>query len=341
MEIREYCSDKLEKIKFIDITNKGKSRLKLMNLGAAIVEIWVPDRNGLIENVVLTLDDEQNYLTDLSYFGATVGRTSGRIKNGKFVIDGIEYSLNKREEGYHHHGGTIGYSFAYFDYSIVRNEDSVIVDFVYNSYDMEEGYPGNVNLIVRYTFTDDNVLTINYIAISDRKTIMNFTNHSYFNLSGDYERTVLEHELSITSDRYLLTNIDMVPNGNISSVANSALDFNKSKSIGRDIGELYSCPENGYDHVWLFEDNRLLNLYCPDNGRKLEISTSYPSVVLYSHNYPSNSLLKNGKKQEKHMGLAIECQFEPNGINTDTLHTSIFDANIEYNQFVEYKFTVD
>ncbi len=341
MNIVEYSSNILDDIKFIEITNNNGSRLKLMNLGATIVEICVPDKYGNIENVVLTLEDEVKYLTDLCYFGATIGRTSGRIKNGEFKIDGIKYKLHQNIGGFQLHGGVKGYSFQYFDYKIIVNNDEAIVDYIYHSHDMEEGYPGNVNLIVRYTFTDDDILTINYIAKSDKKTIMNFTNHSYFNLTGNCRDNITNHKLKINSNKYLETDADLVPTGIKLDVTNTPLDFNHSKRIGRDIELLYQCKENGYDHVLLFSDEKIITLQCVESGRNLEVTTSYPAVVMYSLNYPSNNLLTNNKKQSKHLGLAIECQYEPNGINTSSLSNALYDTNELYNHFIKYKFTVN
>ncbi len=341
MKIREYNSDKLEGIKFIEIVNKNMSKLKLMNLGATILEICVPDKDGVIENILLTLEDEKKYLTDSAYFGVTVGRTAGRIKNGEFEIDGIKYQLENNSNGCQLHGGKNGYSFKFFEYTIINNGNSVVVDFLYNSPDMEEGYPGNVNLIVRYTFTDEDVLTINYIANSDKKTIMNFTNHGYFNLSGNYKDTILGHELIVSSDKYLEVDDKQLPTGNKLDVLDTAFDFSKSKLIGKDIEELYSYKENGYDHVWLFSDQKTLKLSCKKNGRSLRVTTSYPAVVMYSHNFPTDNLLMGSKKQVRHLGLAIECQYEPNGINTSSLNNALYDAGEEYNHYIEYIFSVD
>ncbi len=341
MEVIEYKSDKLEEIKFIEITSSKGSKLKLMNLGATILEVCVPNREGLVENVLLTLDDERNYLTDAAYFGVTVGRTSGRIKNGEFEIDNVKYELTQNSKGCQLHGGAKGYSFKYFDYTIINNVHNVIVDYVYKSPDMEEGYPGNVNLVVRYTFSDNDVLLINYIANSDKKTIMNFTNHGYFNLSGNYKDNILGHNLTVNSDYYLEADDMQIPTGKKLEVLNTPFDFNEDKLIGKDISKLYSSQEKGYDHVWLFSDKNTLKLRCSESGRNLEVTTSYPAVVMYSHNYPTDNLLKGGKKQTSHLGLAIECQYEPNGINTENLNSAIYNEFDEYNHYIEYVFSVD
>ena len=269
-------------VALISLKNRNNIEVKLMSYGAAIVELLTPDREGNIENIVLTYEHMEDYIKNTPYFGVVVGRTSGRIGKGSFALDGKEYKLNRNAGINNLHGGLEGFSFKNWDYALREMGDKASVEFSYASSDMEEGYPGRLEVKVIYTLTEDNEFTIEYKAISDRDTVCNLTNHSYFNLSGNYKRKVTEQLLKIKADNFLETDNDLVPTGNLLEVKGTPMDFNTEKLIGRDMGSDYEPLRiaNGYDQPWMLSAKEAqVEMYDEQSGRKMTISTTYPCVV--------------------------------------------------------------
>ncbi|RKD22165.1 aldose 1-epimerase [Caminicella sporogenes DSM 14501] len=342
--VESILKKKDKKIKLITVRNKKNMEVKFLNYGAAIVEILVPDRYGNIENVVLTYENIEDYIENPSYFGVTVGRTSGRIANGRFMLDGKIYNLNRNFGINHGHGGTTGFSFRIWDYNIIERETATSVEFTYFSKDMEENYPGNLYVKVTYTLTDNNELLIEYEGNTDKKTICNLTNHSYFNLSGNYKRKITEQYLKIKASSYLELDNNQIPTGKFIDVKNTPMDFNEAKLIGKDIHKDYPQLKiaNGYDHVWILSEiKNQIEMYDKFSGRKMVINTTYPSVVVYSHNFSNGEKLKYGKVGSKHDGICFETQYEPDGINHDSLNSAILDVNEKYYEKTELKFDIE
>lgn len=330
-------------VDLITIRNKNDLWVKLINYGAAITEILVPDKDGRIENIVLTYEDVEDYITNSAYFGATIGRTSGRIGNGQFILDDKIYELNRNYGVNHGHGGPKGFSFKVWDYKIKEDDDKIQVEFTYLSKDMDENYPGNLQVKVRYTLKNTNELIIEYEGETDKKTLCNLTNHSYFNLSGDYKRKVTDQYLKISSKSFLELDSNNIPTGKFINVYGTPMDFNDFKTIGRDIYKSYEQLNmtGGYDHTWMLDkENNQIEMQDKISGRKMTISTTYPSVVVYSYNFPNNERLKSGRIGRKHDGICFETQYEPNGINNGKLNSAILDIEKKYYERTELKFSI-
>ncbi|SET11505.1 aldose 1-epimerase [Natronincola peptidivorans] len=322
-----------KEVVLISLKNKNNMEVKLLNYGATIVELLVPDRNGVIENVVLTFDNLQDYMENPPYFGATLGRTSGRIGDGRFYLKGKTYQLKKNFQENHGHGGEKGFSHKVWQYNLAEEKGKTIAKFSYNSRGMEENYPGNLEVEVTYTLTEDNQLSIEYLADTDETTLCNLTNHAYFNLSGNYNRKVTEQQLKINSHKFIELNKNMIPTGRIIDVEDTPMDFRELKLIGQDIeaDDPQLLLANGYDHPWLVEkgDNQV-EMMDEVSGRKMTISTTYPSIVIYSYNYPNNEKLKYDKIGSKYDGICFEAQYEPDGINHTNLSSAILERGEKY-----------
>lgn len=334
-------------ISIIYLENDNNISLRLMNYGAAILELLVPDKNGRAENVVLAYENIEDYCKCSTYFGMICGRTSGRIANGKFTLDGVEYMLNKNEKGITNlHGGFEGFSFKRWNYKILKNENEAAVSFSTSSPDMEEGYPGNVQVEVVYTLNNENKLKLEYRGRTDKPTLLNMTNHSYFNLSGNYKRLITDEELFINGDRYVELDDNMIGTA-VKSVKGTPMDFTAPKLIGRDINSscLKNHPANGYDHPWLLNSTDInksaVVLQDKASGRVMRIYTTYPSVVVYTYNYPKGELLKGGFTGEMHHAVCLETQYDPNGINYPGLNDGILRPGDEYNEKTIFKFSIE
>ena len=328
----------------ITITNNNNMEVKLLSYGGAIVELLVPDKENIAENIILAYQNLEDYIENPTYFGVIVGRTSGRIGSGEFNLGGKPYKLNKNFGVNHCHGGAKGFSYQVWSYNIIEADQGISVEFKYKSPEGEENYPGNLNARVTYTLQQDNTLTIEYKAETDRVTLCNLTNHSHFNLSGNYKRNVTEQEMRIASVSFLELNNNLIPTGNIIDVKDTPMDFNQRKLIGRDIEEAYEQLKitNGYDHPWLLESKtNQIEMYDSKSGRKMNITTTYPCVVVYSFNYPNNEDMKCGKTAKKHDGICFETQFEPDGINSTHFNKSILQPGRAYYEKTEYRFSVE
>jgi aldose 1-epimerase len=330
-------------VTLIAISNKNNTQLKLLNYGAVMMELIAPDREGNLENIILTYEDPMDYIKNKPYFGATIGRTSGRIGGASFKLSGEEYNLERNDGSNQLHGGREGFSFRFWDYRIIEEESRSSVEFTYLSKDMEEGYPGNLSAKAIYTLTDSNELIIEYRAVSDRDTLCNITNHSYFNLSGNYKRKVSEQYLTMKSDYFLETDKSLIPTGKLVEIRDTPMDFNTRKLIGRDLGADYQPLKNanGYDCPWMLSgSSEQIEMYDEKSGRKMTISTSYPCVVVYTYNFADNERLMYGKTGSKCDGICFETQYEPDGINHQGMHQAILKAGSSYNERTVFKLEV-
>lgn len=332
-----------QEAKEITLRNREGMIVKLLNYGAAILEILVPDKDGQCENIVLTHEYMEDYIKNPSYFGVTVGRTSGRIAQGMFTLDGERYFLEKNFGIHHGHGGRRGFSHRLWDYFIEEEGGSSRVIFQYESRDMEEGYPGNLKGEVTYTLMAKNELLIEYGAISDKNTLCNLTNHSYFNLSGDNKRKITDQILCIRSKSFLELDENLIPTGKSIPVQNTPMDFREPKKIG----EVIACTHEqlkragGYDHPWLLEDREnQIEMIDRNSGRKLSISTTYPSVVIYSYNFPNQERLKSGRRGSKFDGICFETQYEPDGIHHRSFHSAVLNPGKAYYEKTLLKFSI-
>ncbi|WP_080876083.1 aldose epimerase family protein [Oceanobacillus timonensis] len=327
------------------ITNKHGAELTCINYGCMITKMIVPDRQGELENVVLGYDTLEEYINDTFYLGAIIGPVGGRIKDAYFEMDEQTYTLTKNEQENHLHGGINGFHRVIWDAEAFKKEDAAGVQFKYMSADGEEGYPGNVLIKVTYTLNNENELAITYEALSDKKTILTMTNHSYFNLSGNLKRDILDHTLKLKSDRFLELDQTLIPTGTILDVRNTPFDFTQEKNIKS--GAVSNHPQNvlvggGYDHPFLLKSNHdeEIILKDPESGRKLTIETDEPGVIVYSGNSINKGNIR-GVPSRKHLGICLETQALPNAVHFPAFPSIRIQADKKYHSVTKYRFDAE
>ena len=300
------------------LTNPNGVRARIMNYGAILVSLEVPDRDGNLADITLGFDKLDGYLGEHPYFGAIVGRYANRIGKAAFKLDGVEYKLAANNDVNHLHGGIKG-----FDKVVWRHEDAhatnyeAVVKLSYISEDGEEGYPGNLACSVTYTLTEDDELKISYDAETDKKTVLNLTNHSYFNLAGQGTGDILGHELMLNADKYTVVDEGLIPTGENRNVKDTPMDFTTSMTIGSRIGQV----EGGYDHNYVLNSGGgalalAAQVYEPTSERVMEIHTDQPGVQFYTGNFLDGSVTgKAGKVYQKNYGFCLETQHFPDSPN--------------------------
>lgn len=341
-----YKTEKKNKYNVIELINNNGVSVKAIDLGGIITEINTPDRNGNIENIVLSYDDYDSYLVNPSFLGALIGRSAGRIGDGKVKIDGVEYMLDKNDGNNTLHGGFNGFNFKTFSFETFKNSDSVGVEFSYLSKDGEGNFPGEIKVKVIYTLNNENEFKISYEGISNKKTILNMTNHTYFNLSGNCKRKVTDHTLLINSDKIAELDNESIVTGKIIDVTNTPFDFRSSKKLGKDINEddYQLNITKGYDHYFKFnnhvKDEKVAELYDENSGRGLCICTNCDGIVVYSCNYKNEGRLSIGRNIDFRDAVCLETQNIPIGRENLFIEDSIINANEVYSKETTYKFIV-
>ncbi|MBI4811597.1 MAG: galactose mutarotase [Ignavibacteriales bacterium] len=324
------------------LSNKGGIIVKIINYGGIVTELLVPDRKGNRDDVVLGFDSLKPYLADHPYFGCIVGRYANRIAKGKFTLDGKEYKLATNNDGNHLHGGTKGFDKVIWQANPIRVEDGVALVLRYNSKDGEEGYPGNLNVVVIYTLTNENEFRIEYEATTDKPTPVNLTHHSYFNLVGAGGGDVFNNELMIDADKYTVVDQNLIPTGELRSVEGIPMDFRTSHPIGGRIKQV----EGGYDHNYVLNrkgDSLSLAARITEakSGRIMEVYTTEPGIQFYSGNFLDGTITgKGGKVYRKHFGFCLEAQHFPDSPNHPEFPPTILKPNQKYHQVTVYKFSV-
>lgn len=330
-------------ISIYSLTN-GTVDVEICSYGATIMVIKVPDKDGVKSNVVAGFKDPLDYYKDHPYFGSTVGRFANRIAFGKFSIDGQEYSLPVNNDVNHLHGGINGFSRKNWNTEKVIKEDNKAgVTLSYTSEDGEENYPGKLTTYVSFVLSEDNKLIISYKAKTTKSTIINLTNHSYFNLSGFEQPTIKEHLLQVNADCYTEKNEHNVPNGKINPVAGTGYDFTNSKAIGKDIDQFTN--DNGYDINYVLTNignNPAAALYDPQSGRRLKVYTDQPGMQVYTANFWDGTIKGlHDKYYEKHGAVALETQAFPNAPNHPNFPNSILRPGETYNTETIFQFETD
>lgn len=344
MEVNERIVGKIKNRDVIayELANSNGFKVTVLNYGGIIKEILVPSREGKLENVVLAYRDISSYEENPSYLGAIIGRTSGRICNGEVSLNGRKIKFNKNYGLHQGHGGNEGFNKSFWKPKVFKEEDKAILSLEYFSPNNEENYPGNLNVRVEYSVTCNNELIIRYYAKSDQKTMVNLTNHSYFNLSGNLKNDVLNQYLKIDSDYILELDSTMVPSGRCISVDNTPFDFRGDKEIGQDINKNHYQLNiaSGYDHTWLLNKgrDRKVQLYDKNSGRVMDIYSNQISVVVYSMNFPDNNTLYTGRRARKREGICFEMQSPPIGRNEAFLDYSILNSGELYSKETIFKF---
>ena len=331
-------------VSFIEMNNKFNTTVTLCNLGASIYDIKTLDKNGKLESILYTTESEADFLNDGSYLGKTIGRTGGRISNSKFQLNGKEYIIESNDPN-GLHGGKNGVSYKKFDYNKIETDSYYEVEFSYYSKALESGYPGDLILKVIYRlYKEVNKLTVTYDAIANEDTLLNLSNHSYFNLSGNSKSDILNHELYINAS--LMERIEnLIPQEIVN--CKKIYSFKTSHKIGDYLmDEEIINNTNGYDFPYIFDnvDINKTNIILKDNESKrvMKIKTSYPTVVVYTCNYTGDEIMNNGKKMTPYYAVCLECMYHPNTINSSFLKDKkdILLKNKKYNETIEYYFEV-
>lgn len=325
------------------LTNKSGAQVVLSSLGAGINKIIVPDKDGNMADVILGYENPCDYDNDGPCSGKTPGRYANRIKHGRIVLEGKEYSLPVNNGPNHLHGGPEGFQNKIWDSEI--QGDSVV--FTRISPDGEMGYPGELKAKVTYTWDDDNRLTIGYEAVTDAATYVNLTNHAYFNLKGHDKGNVLDQVLQLNCSQYLPTDPSEAPLGNIEPVAGTPMDFTSPKAIGKDINEDFEPLHigKGYDHCYVVDGwvkgelKEVGTLTDPASGRKLTISSTQPGAQVYTGNWLTGSPKgKDGMEYHDYDLVAIECQGFPDAPNQPAFPSQLLIPGETYRQAIIYKF---
>lgn len=327
-----------KKVYLYTLTNSNGIQVKISNYGATLTSWVTPDKNGDKSSVVLGFDSLSGYLAQPPYFGATIGRYGNRIAKGQFKIDGITYTLAKNNGENHLHGGNKGFDKVVWD-AAPGSGSAPALTLSYLSRDGEEGYPGNLKVTVTYTLTDDNELLIDYSAETDKPTVVNLTNHSYFNLTGDAAKTILDHTLQVNADKYTPVDKGLIPTGELKAVAGGAFDFLQPHAIG----ERIAAVEGGYDHNFVLtrktsELELVATLSDSVSGRKLEVYTVEPGLQFYSGNFLDGSIkTSDGKPIQKYAALCLETQHFPDAPNQPAFPSTLLKPGEKYHTITKYK----
>jgi len=325
-----------------------KMCVQILNYGGIIQSIKLNNKDGRVDDVVLGYDNLGNYLENPNYFGCIIGRHCNRIAKGRFTLNGVEYRLAANIGANHLHGGNEGFNKKVWNVTVIEKEEAIGLDLKYISEDGEEGYPGTLTTHARYLLTPQNELHVEFSAQTDKDTIVNLTQHTYFNLSGFLSETILDHELQIFADHYTPINEDLIPTGEIQYVKETPMDFRELKPIGKDIGANFSQLKygNGYDHNWVlkhidFHVRKAARVRDPISGRILEVFTTQPGIQLYTGNYLNGTIGKQSHSYKKHAGFALETQFFPDSPNQKEFPPSILKVGDTYMHKTIYRFTVE
>lgn len=335
-----------ENVQLFTITNANGMVAKLTNLGATLTALLVPDKNGKLVDVVLGFDKLEDYIINHCYFGATVGRSGNRIQNASFKINGETYYLGKNERNKNNlHSGPDGYQKRVWDYSIDETTNSVV--FKLFSPDLDQGYPGNFDITVTYTLTDENGIEITYDGVSDKDTVANMTNHSYFNLNGHNSGSILNHYLQINSDKVAVIDEESIPTGELADVYNTPLDFTNFRRLADDID--CDFPQlkltKGYDHSFLVNKTtkgleKVATVKAEESGISMEVYSDCVALQFYAGNY-IDEVPQTGKGNFTYgnrSGLCLETGFLPNSINQPKFDSPVLKANEKYHSKTIYKF---
>ncbi len=335
-----------QEVNLYTITNKNGLVLKLINYGATIIAVETPDKNGKLANITLSFPTLAGYTQRHPYFGSTVGRYGNRIAKGKFKLGDEEYTLATNNGPNHLHGGEKGFDAVVWQAEEVKTENSTGVKFSYTSKDGEEGYPGKLDTTVTYSLTNDDQLMMEYTATTDKDTVVNLTNHCYWNLGGADSGDILKTELTINADKYVPIDADSIPTGELADVAGTPMDFTKSTPIGARIDELKKEPHTtkGYDHNYVLRgQGGALELAAvakdPTSGRVMEILTTEPGIQLYCGNFLDGSEGNGGFKQ--HEAFCLETQHYPDSPNQPSFPSTLLKAGDTYKSTTVHKFSVE
>ena len=333
-------------VKLIILKNASGATAYLTNFGARLVGLQVPDKNGKLTDVVLGFNKASSYNNSQEpYFGPIVGPFGNRIAKGKFTLDGETFTLPTNNGPNTLHGGLKGVHFANW---AIKEANDKLVTFTYTLPDKQEGFPGNIAMEVSYSLSDNNELTINYKATTDKKTVINLTNHAYFNLNGEGSGTILDHEIQFYADKYTPVDSTLIPTGELAPVAGTPFDFTKAKTIGKDIDQTNEQLKfgKGYDHNFVLNGtkvdglNHAVTVKGDKSGIVMDIYTQEPGIQFYSGNFMSEKVtLKNGVKDSFRTGICLEPQHYPDAPNQPNFPSTVLNPGDTYTTKSVYKFS--
>lgn len=340
---KPYGSFNNEPVTQYTLTNPSGMQVSIINYGGTVTDIIAPDKDGNKGNVVLGYSSLEGYLQKANpYFNALIGRYGNRIANGKFKLDGKEYTLAGNDHGNSLHGGNKGYDKVLWKANKLPGDSSL--ELTYLSKDGEEGYPGNLSIKVIYTLLADNKLKIDYSATTDKATPVNLTNHCYFNLSAGKDSTILGHELQILADHYTEVNDNLIPTGELPEVKGTPMDFTSYKKIGNDLEKV----KGGFDHNWVLNKKpgsfeKIASLRDASSGRQMDVWSTEPGLQFYSGNFLDGTLTqtRDNAKYVKHAGLCLETQHFPDSPNQPSFPNTILKPGETYSQTTVYAFSVN
>jgi aldose 1-epimerase len=335
-------------IEIYTLTNTRGVEAKIITYGGAVVSLTVPDKNGKLGDVVLGYDSVADYEKHTSFFGALIGRYGNRIGKAKFALNGKQFTLTANNGENHLHGGPKGYDRVVWAARPSINAAEANLEMTYMSRDGEEGYPGNLNIKVVYTLTEKNELKIVYSATSDKDTVVNLTHHSYFNLAGAGNNSILGHQLILNADRFTPTGSGSIPTGELRSVKGTPFDFTQSKEIGVRIDQADEQLKfgRGYDHNWVLnktgnELSLAAAVYEPISGRVMEVLTTEPGMQFYSGNFLDGAIKgKSGQNYPYRSGFCLEAQHFPDSPNKPQFPSTVLKKGRTYSQTTTYRFSV-
>ncbi len=341
---------KLSDGRIVDIytlRNKKGAEVKIINYGATIVSLKMPDRNGKYADVVLGYDDLNSYVKGSSYFGAVVGRYANRIAKGRITLDGKTYQLSVNEGENELHGGKVGFDKLLWKAEPLKTKEGPALKLTLVSPDGDMGYPGTVTLHVTYTLTNNYELKVHYEGTTTKTTILNVSQHSYFNLTGDPHNTILNTELKINADSFTPINKELIPTGKIESVKGTPLDFTKMTAIGARIDDNFEQLKlaGGYDFNWILNNyngkvREVADVYDPSSGRYMQVFTNQPGLQFYSGNFLNGTQIgKNGIAYKRRTGLALEAQHFPDSPHEPKWPSVVLKPGQIYSQTTIYKFS--
>lgn len=334
-----------QEVDLYTLKNAAGMEVKISNYGGIIVSWTAPDKNGKYEDVTHGCDSLEGYIKGTPFFGALVGRYGNRIAKGKFTLDGNEYTLPINNGPNALHGGLKGFDKRVWAATPVDGEEPSL-KLTYTSKDGEEGYPGNLSVEVIYTLQKDNALKIDYKATTDKATVVNLTNHTYFNLSGASD--ILNHEVTIKADKFLPVDETLIPTGELKPVAGTPFDFTTTHKVGERINDSTDTQikfGGGYDHCWVFTDSTkalklVASVYEPTTGRFMEVSTTEPAVQFYTGNFLNGSVIgKKGVVYGRRSGLCLETQHFPDSPNKPSFPSTVLKPGETYQTTTVYKFS--
>ena len=336
------------KVDLYSFKTENGMEVDIINYGGIITSLKVPDKTGEIKDIVLGYNKLEDYVNENPYFGSIVGRYGNRIAKGKFNLNGNEYTLVTNNDENHLHGGNIGFDKAIWEAETKIHSNSSSLILKYLSKDMEEGYPGNLNTTVTYEIKNDNSIEITYEAQTDKTTIINLTQHSYFNLSGDFNQSILNHKIKINADLFLPVNKSLIPTGEKLDVSMTPFDFRNFKNIEKDINadDLQLNYGNGFDHCWILNDSEkgyrlIASAFDEESGRLMEVYSDQPGLQFYTGNFLDGSLPQ--KKEgfyEFRSGFCMETQHFPNSPNQPDFPSVTLNPNEKYYSKTSYKFRI-